>query len=52
MDTEKAIKTYGKNYREALKIAEFDDISAKHVKFIRHSDLSDGPAYHDEVIRK
>lgn len=24
----------------------------KHVKFIRHSDLSDGPACFDEVIRK
>ncbi len=24
----------------------------KHVKFVRHSDLSDGPACHDEVIRK
>ena len=25
---------------------------SKHVKFIRHSDLSDGPACHDEVIRR
>jgi hypothetical protein len=25
---------------------------SKHVRFIRHSDLSDGPACHDEVIRK
>ena len=24
----------------------------RHVKFIRHSDLSDGPCCHDEVIRK
>ncbi len=24
----------------------------RHVEFIRHSDLSDGPACHDEVIRK
>jgi hypothetical protein len=24
----------------------------KHLRFIRHSDLSDGPACHDEVIRK
>ena len=27
MDTGKAIKTYGKNYREALEIAGFDDIT-------------------------
>ena len=27
METGKAIKTYGKNYREALEIAGFDDIT-------------------------
>lgn len=24
----------------------------RHIEFIRHSDLSDGPACHDEVIRR
>lgn len=48
-------KTYG--IRELCKIFCMTDESAyshltKHVKFIRHSDLSDGPACHDEVIRK
>jgi len=48
-------KTYG--IRELCKIFCMTDEFAyshltKHVKFIRHSDLSDGPACHDEVIRK
>lgn len=33
MDTGKAIKTYGKNYREALEIAGFDDIAGKMIAF-------------------
>ena len=48
-------KAYG--IRELCKIFCMTDEFAyshlpKHVKFIRHSDLSDGPACHDEVIRK
>ena len=48
-------ETYG--IREYCKLFCNTDIRAysgltRHVKFIRHSDLSDGPSCHDEVIRK
>ena len=42
--------------REYCKIFCMSDTQAyanltKHIKFVRHSDLSDGPCCHDEVIR-
>ena len=48
-------ETYG--IRELCKIFCMTDEKAyagltRHVRFIRHSDLSDGPACFDEVIRR
>lgn len=45
---DRKIKAYEKIYRKAIEKTGL----TRHVEFIRHSDLSDGPACHDEVIRK
>ena len=67
MNTEKTVRRYASIYRKILNSGSFGDIHQKifcmtdttsyenltrHVTFIRHSDLSDGNACHDEIIRR
>ena len=57
---EKTVKKYADMYRDTLRRHGIEDVEGKtqayanltrHIKFVRHSDLSDGPCCHDEVIR-
>lgn len=61
MAMEKEVKNYTRLYRKALEENGLADAEGRaqayanltrHVEFVRHSDLSDGDACHDEIMRR
>lgn len=63
MDLQKAVKAYAKHYRKALTLGTLPgvDVDAevtayenrpRHLQFVRHSDLSEAPCCHNEILNR